>query len=172
MTAVASGNRATGPKAAKLGWITINTPTNPTPQATIRRMPTCSPKKNLPISKIRNGSTNTMASASAIGINLMAAIKQKVAASRQAARTAKMTKSSRGASNLPPKYRQIGIIRRAWTTKRNTVISATGISAAASLAHTSRSGAMTQKPIIRATPTKGLSWFTPPPVQSPATPLS
>jgi hypothetical protein len=76
VNAVPSGSKATAPKCMNDGWMTKSDPTNPKAQAASRRGPTCSPIARRPISRIMNGSTNTIASASAIGMTRTAAMKQ------------------------------------------------------------------------------------------------
>ena len=74
--AVPNGYNATKPKFIKLGFITNITPTNPTEQAISRRIPTDSFSKNFPTRSRINGSIKTIATASAIGIVLIAKKKQ------------------------------------------------------------------------------------------------
>ena len=76
LIAVPSGYRAIKPKFIKLGLITKITPIKPIVQAVSRRTPTISEKKNFPMSNKKNGSTKTIATASAIGIVLIAKKKQ------------------------------------------------------------------------------------------------
>ncbi len=70
------GKNATGPKAAKEGWMTRSEPTKPTTQAASRRGPTASWNAKRPMRRMTNGSTKTMASASAMGMTRTAATKQ------------------------------------------------------------------------------------------------
>ena len=66
-SAVASGNSAGAPTAAKLGWITMRVPTKPTAQAARRWGPTSSPSTNRPSRSRMKGMTKTIATASASG---------------------------------------------------------------------------------------------------------
>jgi hypothetical protein len=66
--ATSRGNRAYHPTAAKLGWITKSVPVKPTIQADRRAAPTVSLSKTRPRKRLRNGSTKTMAMASANGM--------------------------------------------------------------------------------------------------------